>query len=1299
MKHFFASIKRNGNLRKTIVVWSSLLSLILLIAILYYRAEKKKSLMHLREDIREISEIKINQFVSWHESRVADLKMFSESPFFTDAISRWVGNRDNEVLKNNILKRLNLINTNRVYSGIYITDFHGKVLISVGDTIDVLEDRSLEFIEEKLLDDHSFFNDFYLCHHHDAVHLDYIAPVKDLSGNVTSAIIFRVDLHRNIHTFLEKRLSALETTQNFIFRKEDDTILLVNVFGETTTVSSLITLPEGLSIDQGFGMAEDSQNERYLTYSMPIKGTDWHFLKIVNNREIDSFININPKILALTTMFIMAMLSLGFFALYHFQRKSHFKQTILDEREISNHYKKYHTILGSVTDGIITFDEHGIITQVNSAAESICGFTEESVLGVHVNKVSHCLPGIVSMVTDVLKSRQTISLNLEFPANQNPTGHLYTVVTASPIHEDGGGVQGVVLTIHDNTLETIATQKIAESEERYRSLFNNMSQGFSLHTIITNEQGIPIDYTFVEVNRAFEEMTGVQKADLTGRTVFEVFPKTEKLWIEVFGNVALSGNPTHFDEYFQQLDKHFSITAFSPKIGQFAVISIDITERKKAEKELREQKEFIQTALDNLPIGITLKNISDGVSTYANKCHQEIYGWSINEIGTFNTFFEKVFPDEEYRKQISARIMSDMESGIPERMKWEGVTITRKSGAKRVVDAMNIPFEAQNTMISIAMDVTERTQALDALVESEQIFSSLFYNSHTIMLIVNPKTLAIVDANSSAEQFYGYSREELTHMKISDISTLPEDMIREKIKEASNQTHTLFLFKHRTKEGIRDVEATTSIIRQQKRELVHMIIHDITDKKKSEEQVLMLSKSIELSPASVIITNARGKVEYVNPKFSEISGYSSEEVLGMNLEFLNADEEANAIYHELWSTVLAGNNWSGEMKARKKNGEIYWHATTISPTKDDDGNVRSTIAVSVDITEKKRGEEELQERDRILQQQNEMYLALNEELLESNTRVKAINEELILARRKAEENDRLKSAFLANMSHEIRTPMNAIIGFSEMLLNPRLSSDKKENFSRILNGACHQLLNMIEDVIDISKIETEQVELFEEETNINEVISRLIEIFKPQAKAKKIVITCSKCNVPKTNIIVITDTTKLNQILTNLLSNAIKFTNQGTIEVGYSVKGEMVEFFVRDTGIGIAPKHHSAIFDRFRQVDLEDTRKYGGTGLGLSISKAFVEMLGGNIWLESEVGKGTTFFFTIPHKLVAKTRVAIPASYETIDFTGKKILVAEDEETNFIFIREVLLETNATLKRAKDGVEAVDIYIKTLIFN
>jgi signal transduction histidine kinase len=337
------------------------------------------------------------------------------------------------------------------------------------------------------------------------------------------------------------------------------------------------------------------------------------------------------------------------------------------------------------------------------------------------------------------------------------------------------------------------------------------------------------------------------------------------------------------------------------------------------------------------------------------------------------------------------------------------------------------------------------------------------------------------------------------------------------------------------------------------------------------------------------------------------------------------------------------------------------------------------------------------QKQRILEQNRELDIHRNqlESLVEERTR------EVIEAKNKAEESDKLKSSFLANLSHEIRTPLNAILGFSSLLGEKNLKNEEREEYNRIIQGSSNTLLELINDILDISKIEAGQLELDMHEVSLEGIINDITGIFEMFMKRedlgsnKSVELKVSiEENLRKTNII--TDNLRLSQVLSNLINNAIKFTRKGYIEVGCSrmTDSEMLRFYVKDTGIGIKEEHQPLVFERFRKLEDDKFQLHRGTGLGLAISYQLVSLMGGNMGLESEYGKGSIFYFTIPVISSTSSYKPIPKKIQTEnipDFKNMAILVAEDDEANFNYIDKLLKKANVKVFHAEDGKQAIHL--------
>ena len=333
---------------------------------------------------------------------------------------------------------------------------------------------------------------------------------------------------------------------------------------------------------------------------------------------------------------------------------------------------------------------------------------------------------------------------------------------------------------------------------------------------------------------------------------------------------------------------------------------------------------------------------------------------------------------------------------------------------------------------------------------------------------------------------------------------------------------------------------------------------------------------------------------------------------------------------------------------------------------------------------------------------------LTNQLIIQNERLSLLNADLVLSKEKAEESDRLKSAFLANMSHEIRTPMNGILGFAELLKMPGLTGEQQDEYIKIIKNSGDRMLNIINDIVDISKIESGQMKILFSETKINEQTEFIYSFFKPEAERKGIRLIC-KNGLTDNQSVVRTDREKVYAILTNLIKNAIKYSDSGTIELGYRLKSfvinndeeptstspaDLLEFYIKDSGIGIPSDRLQAIFDRFVQADISDSRAFQGAGLGLSISKAYVHMLGGKIWVESEEGQGSVFYFTLPYYPLKERAWPENTVQSSIDLKAAKklkILIVEDDEISQLLISIAFIKFSKEILKAENGNDAVEI--------
>lgn len=464
--------------------------------------------------------------------------------------------------------------------------------------------------------------------------------------------------------------------------------------------------------------------------------------------------------------------------------------------------------------------------------------------------------------------------------------------------------------------------------------------------------------------------------------------------------------------------------------------------------------------------------------------------------------------------------------------------------------------------------------------------------------------------------------------------------------------------------------------------------------KESEEHLKLLIKGTLDYYFKLKVQNDGSTIlEFISENYKLLTGKQLSEVqTNESWKDIIHPNDLDSLFMSFTTIIQTGKNVKLECRSVVNKETRYLKINAVPIISNKDGKVTHILGAVKDVTMRFQADQ--------LRKENEELLLTKEKAELSEKITKEFSLELIASKEKAEESDRLKSAFLANMSHEIRTPMNGILGFAGLLKDPKLTGEEQQDYIRVIEKSGDRMLNIINDIVSISKIESGTMETHISETNINKQSEHIYSLLKLEAEYKKLSITFNK-GLPDEESIINTDCGKFISILSNLVKNAIKYTDQGSIEFGYGLKtksmpGEhfYLEFYIKDTGIGIAKDRQEAVFERFIQADIADKMARQGAGLGLAISKAYVAILGGSIWVESEVGKGSAFYFSIPYNVEQKQKLIIendvPADMD-IDVKKLKILIAEDDSISEMLI-SILVETfdKDTLK-ASTGAEAVVI--------
>jgi len=923
----------------------------------------------------------------------------------------------------------------------------------------------------------------------------------------------------------------------------------------------------------------------------------------------------------------------------------------LAEQTLHNNETHLRTLLQTIPELIWLKDTDGVYLGCNTMFERYFGALEADIIGkTDFDFVDHELAEFFCEHDRQAMQAGKPTSNEEWITFADDGHRAFLETIKAPMYDVNGSLVGVLGIGRDITQRREAEDKLLESEIKYRAFFETSMDAI----LLTSPDGRTIS-----ANQAACTMFGYSEDELIklGRLGIEdeTDPRLSVLLAERKLNGKAQGEVTFIRKDGILFPAEISTSFFKniEDLDRTSMIIRDITERNKIQNEIK----FQAYLLNNVGQSVIATDLQGRV-IYWNNASEIIYGWSAVEALGQNIF--DLIASQQTKEEAVA-IMKELSAG----KNWSGEFVVKgKDGNKFPTYSTDTPiFDSEGNltgMIGISNNITERK-----LAEKEIAMLAHALKSVTECVSITDTHNKILFVNESFLKTYGFESDELLGNHISKITSQNNDPKQaNEILTATIQGEWQGELLNKRKNGTDfPIFLSTSVIMDKDRNPMGLIgvATDITIRKHAEETLIKLSRAVEQTADSIIITDRDGVIEYVNHAFEVLTGYASGEVLGKAPAILKSGINDSKYYKVLWNTILSGEVYRAEIVNKKKNGVLYDEEKTISPIFDKNNTITHFVSTGVDITKRKLAEKEL-----------------------------------ISAKNKAEESDRLKSAFLANMSHEIRTPMNGILGFAGLLREPKLTGEEQQEYIDIIEQSGARMLNIINDIISISKIESGGMEVSVKETNINKQFEYIYTFFKPEAEKKGIHLHF-KLNSPSKKFIIKSDKEKIYAILTNLVKNALKFTLTGTIEFGYIpiIDGGLSElkFYVKDSGVGINPEHQKFIFDRFRQSNEALNRNFEGAGLGLAISRAYAEMLGGKIWVESELGKGSTFYFTIPQNIEAEmvniTDDEKSADLDENQIHNLKILIAEDDDINEKFLTAMVKMYSNKILIAKTGAEAV----------
>ncbi|MAD97960.1 MAG: hypothetical protein CMB99_11600 [Flavobacteriaceae bacterium] len=945
---------------------------------------------------------------------------------------------------------------------------------------------------------------------------------------------------------------------------------------------------------------------------------------------------------------------------------------------------------------------------------------------------------LIALVERAEKYGEDYNLTYRYQIPEQPIRHI--LVYAKVLFDSKKKPKGLKGSVQDITKEVIYENLINDQKEELELQAKQIASQFEdykrehEHGMLNFMDSIPgfafikdKNLNYLHANKAFCDLLNISTNEIEGKTDYDIFPKDlAKKYRSDDQKVLKSGKELTVEESTidaSKPGKRFVVA--TRKIPWFDNqgnlkglygLGFDISELKlfeqtkeardkalKVSKELKKKNEDYEVVNEELRLANKElqeafdreKHLLERLSLVMEVTSDGVFDWDLLTNGVyFSPRWKSIlgYQDHELINEFSTWEKLTKEEDIPKTMEKVELITTGKA------DNFEIEFQMQHKdgywvdilsrakifynkdekayrIVGTHTDITEKKKIERVIQEANiTLGENLKREEHIkerLEQVLSATTDGIFDTDLINQKVY-YSPRWKEMLGYSD-AELPNDLsIWNQLTDDEDAAKTLHAFEQAVSKKTKRFEVEFSMIHKDGR-LIDILSRskvfynedgipyrlvgthtDITEKNESIRQFERLFNEINLlyanDPNLIIVKDTKNNIIRASESVSEMLGMPKHLIEGKPARLVYP-EMAEIYYKDDLEVIKTKKPKKGIIeKLPTADGELKWLQTDKIPVFDDDNEVKGIILFATDITELK------------------------------------------IAQQRAEESSQLKTEFLNNLSHEVRTPMNGILGFSNLLSNRNLTDEKRDYFVKIIQNSSKQLLQILNDILEISTLETKQVEIKESEFNINEVLMEIFSIFNLKVKEKQLALYVKK-SLPDNACNIITDKSKLIKILSNLVENAIKYTNEGFVEFGYNILNELIIFYVKDTGIGIAKENFEMIFERFSQEDKFYSQKTGGLGLGLSISKEHATLLNGYITLESEKGKGSTFYLSIPHKSKIDLSKKIPTNEYSADGSFN-ILIAEDEDVNYLYLEALFeeeMDGTYNLFHAKNGKEAVDI--------
>ncbi len=893
-------------------------------------------------------------------------------------------------------------------------------------------------------------------------------------------------------------------------------------------------------------------------------------------------------------------------------------------------------VVEEMKEGMVVLDAQARIADINPAAERLLGIAATQAIGRPIAEVLRAWPQVLDRFGGISETVDEITVGAG-------EAQRWYEVHISPLKDRRQHAAGRVVTVRNITERKQVEERLLQERNLLRTVIDNVPDQIFVRDL---------ESRFVLSNLSDARAMGVTDPEtLVGKTDYDFYPRALAFQFQSDNQAVLESGQPIFNREERTRDAdgepRWVLTTKVPlrnpqgNLTGLVGIARDVTERKQAE-------EFRQSFLDDIKalqeLHLTLSEIDDLKTLYIKMIDLSQQHLGLDRVALFlldqaaNELqgmygidkHGQVRNEQHYREPITPDHWTQEILKAPNHvLLWENAPLYDDgrlvgTGWKAAAALWNghatvgylvcdnflthkraRPYEAE--LISLLGGtfghLIERQQMETALRESEERYRNVAESMTDVVWMLDVNTMRFTYVSPSVERLRGYTAAEVLAQSVEQVMT-PESLaylqkhIAAYLTGDTGAANSVTEVEQYRKDGTTVWTEVVTVLQgdAQTGFKVLGVSRDITERKQADEQIRQLSRAVEASPTSIVITDTCGTIQYVNPKFTEVTGYTFQEALGKNPSILKSGLTPLEVYQQMWGTLLAGQEWHGEFCNRKKNGELYWEWASMSPIVDSGGHINHYVAVKENITELKR-----------------------------------VQAELSLARDQALAASRYKTELMAKVSHELRTPLGAIMGYAEFLHNEMFAplTPQQKHFTSEILDSTNYLNGLVNDLLDEAQMERGKIQIQPALFDLRQMAGQLTVTLQPIAQAKSLDFSLSV--VPELPVNLFGDQKRIRQILTNLIGNAIKFTAAGSVTAQLQRPDpQHWSIQVTDTGPGMSPEVQARIFEAFWQADSSPTRQHKGHGLGLSIVKQLTDLMGGEISVQSEVSRGSTFCVVLP---------------------------------------------------------------------